>query len=131
MIQINRTKAINLLEQAVADRGPEFGYVHPDKVVTHPETKVQAPMNGCWYEVNGAPSCGVGLALHLAGVPLTVLDALDQADGDTSLGAVAWILEDNGVHLTQDAVEVFTKFQEHQDLYDPWGVALEAAKKEI
>lgn len=131
MIEINRAKAINLLEQAVVDRGQDFEYVHPDKITAHPETGEQAPMNGCWYEVNGAPSCGVGLALHLAGVPLTVLDALDQVDGDTSISNVAWILEDNQVHLTEEALAVFTTFQTNQDIYATWGNALEAAKKEM
>lgn len=130
MIEINRSKAISLLELAVDRRGPDFVYSQPRKEInTRSHGRVME--YGCWYEAGGAPSCGVGLALHLAGVQLNVLDDMDQVEGDTSIDKVAWVLEDNGVHLTEEALAVFTTFQTNQDFHATWGNALEAAKKEM
>lgn len=129
MIEINRAKAINLLEQVVDLRGRDFRYQQEEKVITIPEEVEPVSVGGCWYELNGAPSCGVGVALHLAGVPLTVLDTMDQRPGDTCIGDVSWILEDNGLRLTQEALNVFEKFQSYQDLDSTWGDALDAARK--
>lgn len=129
MIEINRAKAIQLLEEAVNERGQDFVYTWPVKMATDGDG---APVteHGCWYEVDGAPSCGVGWALHLAEVPTTVLNALDQAAGDTTIDGVAWILEDSGIRLTQEAVRVFGTFQRYQDMSYPWGKALEVAKED-
>lgn len=129
MIEINREKAISLLEQAVSERGSDFIYDHPLKKIQGEDDK-EMTLGGCWYELNGAPSCGVGAALHKAGTPIPVLDSLDQSLGDTAIPDVAWILEDHGVHLTQEALRVFETFQGLQDLNYTWGTALEAAKKE-
>lgn len=132
MTTINAAEAVALLQRAVDKRGPDYVYVHPKKVVTDlgdPEWTTE--MQGCWYELNGAPSCGVGLALSYKGVPTEVLDTMDQASDDTSIQAVDYILRDHGFYLTHEAIGVFSKFQESQDLETPWGEALNAAKEAV
>lgn len=127
MITITGPQAIELLEQAIEDKGPSFVYKQMSKTLPG-----QGPSHGCWYEKNGAPSCGVGAALHKAGVQLSVLQAMDNDAGDTGIDAVAPILEDLGkVTLDPDALAVFAKFQSLQDDEIPWGEALTKAKKEI
>jgi hypothetical protein len=126
MIQIDREKAIALLEQAVEPR-PSFIYQQTPKNMV---TAERGPMHGCWYEKGGAPSCGVGVALSIAGVPLTVLDEMDQVEGDTSIESVLHVLVRHDISLTDQALQVFSRFQTRQDDGFTWAEALSAAKKE-
>ncbi len=114
---INGEKAMGLLVQAVEERGRDFIY----------EPVVRKGVHGaCVYQDQGTPSCGVGLALHKAGVAIEVLAAMDQVE-DTSINVVTPELEAGGTTLTDKAVDVFLRFQEHQDLQLPWGEALDHA----
>lgn len=126
-IKINAQRALALLQEAVAERGDQFVYAQESKVVRGAHENLEE--RGCWYELNGAPSCGVGIALHKAGVTLRLLDTLDQAPGDTSITAVDHILSENGVELTLGALTVFSQFQTNQDLQATWGEALQDATK--
>lgn len=117
MIEIDGPQALSLLQQAVALQGPGFIYTRS----TSP--KDPELVAGCWYERNGTPDCGVGTALHIAGVPIPVLAKMDQPE-DSSIGYVDRILADNGVHLSPEALATFATFQTHQDLGTPWGDAL-------
>ena len=127
MITITGPQAIELLEQAVQDRGPDFVYTQRSKLVPN-----LGPSHGCWYERDGVPCCGVGVALRKAGVRINVLSIMDSMDGDTGIIAVADTLEEYGkVALDTDALAVFAKFQDLQDHETPWGEALAEAKKEI
>lgn len=128
-MEINKSLALDLLEQVVQARGDDFIYhqfTNPDVYRSEEDVPLGS---GCWYQYQGAPSCGVGEALSLAGVPNEVLREMDDDEDDTSLYAVTRVLENAGVHLTQDAVAVFTRFQELQDLEETWGASLEAAKE--
>lgn len=126
-IIITRIDALNLLAQAVQERGAGFEYRHTTKIMVQGD--YPGPMSGCWYELNGAPSCGVGVALHKAGVPLTTLDALDQVLDSTDIESVEPVLEAHGVTLTADALEVFREFQRNQDFGLSWGECLIDATK--
>lgn len=118
---INRDQAISLLEQAVEERGP--GFVYTQVEYARPDGRGLGAL--CKYEDQGAPSCGVGLALHKAGVPLPLLRSLDKDPAeDTSIDTVAPILGAAGFTLTPDALTAFTLFQNLQDTGSTWGRAL-------
>ena len=123
-IKIDRAQALSLLQQAVDAKGTDYVYQEIPKPGT-----TRAP--GCWYESNGAPSCGVGQALFLGGVPLQVLADMDNAAEDSSIGAMDTLLAANGVELTPDALVVFSVFQSYQDLVNSWGYSLGRAKEAV
>jgi hypothetical protein len=125
MIQIDRAQAIALLEQAVQERGPDYEYNPLDQKV------MGNTISTCLYQHQGAPSCGVGLALHIAGVPLETLQTMDKGpEEDTSIGALHedGTLYDLGIDLTDEAERVFAAFQVRQDRGSSWAYCLAAAK---
>lgn len=119
MTAIDQDKALSLLAQAVDERGPNFVY----------EPVTSGGGHACKYQHNGAPSCGVGLALHIAGAPIQALVDMDLDEYDTGINMVAWVLKDYGITLTSEAVAVLSRFQEKQDRSTPWGIALQEAKE--
>lgn len=118
-IKINAERALKALEEAVAERGAEYRYPAVDR-----------PDERCMYAYNGAPDCGVGLALSKAGVPLEALDALDDngvvIDGHQAIK----VLSDFDVELTVAASQVLGDFQTKQDVAWTWGAALDRARRE-
>lgn len=126
MIKINSTHALTLLQEVVDERGSDFTYEHLSKVVHSLNDDITG---GCFYEYDGSPSCGVGAALHKAGVPVATLKALDEHPGDTGLRAVSKLLEESNVLLTSQALTILAKFQDEQDLGAYYGTALEAAQE--
>lgn len=112
MITIDRSTALSLLEQAVAERGPD--YVYPN--VGH-----------CTYTDNGKPSCGVGLALYIAGVPLHRLEALDAEEYIPSIYGVCTLLSDI-VTIDFEALNVLGTFQGNQDVGYSWADSLGQAR---
>src|SRR5690606_14659629 len=106
--------AVRLLKKVVAERGDEFVYKED---------------SGCFYAHNGGPSCGVGLALHMAGVPVNVLSEMDRIDqseiSNTETLDVLALLHD--MTLTPTAVQVFQRFQSNQDSGLEYGAALDFA----
>lgn len=117
LIDLNRAK--ELLSEAINIRGED--YRDPNAISTG------SP--GCaYYDLDeGAPGCGVGLALSLAGVTDY---ALSRMDGEGSIVTVV----DNGLipgdlELTPEAVEYFSHFQDMQDAGKTWGEARKFAEK--
>lgn len=120
-VRINADRAIELLREAVTERGNDFVYSPPGRTTV------------CKYvHVDGedVAGCGVGLALHKGGVSLDVLKTLDGIGA--SSGISAWgvnnKLRDGDVELTEDAASVLRSFQTRQDMRESWGVALRAAE---
>lgn len=110
---IDKAKAIELLERAVAEKGAD--YVDPAAL---------AP-GGCVYTINGHPACIVGYAYFYAGATLGQLSRLN------AFGSIDGVLASD-VELPIDteieAINAFAAAQEEQDSGWSWGVALEAAK---
>jgi hypothetical protein len=88
----------------------------------------------CVYAYNGEPSCGVGKALAVLGVPLDVLTILDTSSplngGPLAAGSdyFTWNLERKGFRLTHAAHDVLSRFQYQQDRARTWGEALDYAR---
>jgi hypothetical protein len=124
MIKIDAAQALSLLEEVVAEAPEDFVY----PMLTQPGTS--EPSAACYYQVEGAPSCGVGQALFKAGVTVDQLREMDDLPEDTSI----WVLwtEGNlpeGLELTEGARSVFDQFQTSQDKrLGPWSESLDHAK---
>jgi len=126
-ILITAEKALSLLQNAVAAKGADYVYPRSADSIT----KI------CVYTRGGEPSCGVGYALHEAGVSIEGLEALDNADTEmwqtTAIGEenVQYVLRNElDVLITDEAVSVFSAFQSAQDSGEEWGVALKYASRE-
>ena len=117
---ITMDNVMDLLEQAVDTRGPD--YVYPDSDT----------FKGCKYQQDGAPSCLVGVALSIAGASIDQLRAMDDSDepGMTS----GSLCDDRDVPLpvsaSADALDVLGIAQLAQDTGHPWGQALSNARSE-
>lgn len=118
---ITAEKALSLLEDAVALKGRDYVYEPLN-------TKVAAT---CQYTRDGEPSCGVGYALHAAGVPIDGLAMLDNNDDSTiDNEEVRYILRnDLDFIVTDEALKVFAAFQKLQDMKRSWGESLDEAKR--
>lgn len=118
---ITAEKALSLLEDAVALKGRD--YVYP--VI---EEMWDA---GCHYTRDGEPSCGVGYALHSAGVSIEHLAILDNHDDSAIDGEdIRYTLRNEfDFVLTDEAIEVFSAFQRFQDMKRSWGESLDEAKR--
>lgn len=124
MIRIDKARALELLEQAVAERGVDYRYNYPSCAYVQRDSAI---------DVRPHPACIVGLALSLAGVPIETLEQLegDVEEAASELGAF------HGVKVDAGAVRVWLAAQLVQDTYPhpmengrhTWGEALEAAKQ--
>lgn len=109
---IDRTLATHLLEQVIAVTGKDFFYR-------------RTPAGKCVYQYNGKPSCGIGKALFLAGLPIGVLEALDQEGTDsTAIEDSKSILAKHDIMFTEAGMSIFSFFQTYQDLGSTWGNSL-------
>jgi hypothetical protein len=123
---IDRETAIQLLERVVAERGADFTY--------EPMYVQGGGSAACLYVRDGAPSCGIGLALSYLGLTpeqLSELDAINNTGGETDIHqlGVQRKLADFGIRLEEDALYVLSGFQQKQDRSAEYGVALQAAKE--
>lgn len=126
-ITITKADALRALEEAVAERGEDYVYESPKG-------------EECFYQVSGAPSCGVGLALTKLGVTIDDLVALDTGSSNGKPVSASpkgqngddlgHVLFDRGIVVDVEAQEVFAAFQYSQDSFDSWGDALNDARKE-
>lgn len=112
-IHIDRSRALALAREVVAEYGENFRYRWPGE-------KTQ-----CVYAYDGAPSCLVGHVLHRAGVTVDELHDMAGAIGEA---------DDNlpgRVHLDDDANRLLRLMQGHQDGRIPWGQAVTYAVHDI
>ncbi|HEX2242265.1 MAG TPA: hypothetical protein VHK27_03220 [Gammaproteobacteria bacterium] len=116
MIDINYERGIQLLRQAAQGR----------------ETFVYIKSEGygyCAYVLDGKPSCLIGCALVLAGVPI---ERFDERVNTCRISAT--VIDDNnqeltvpeylGVNLTHKALMLFSAAQGKQDNGMAWGDAI-------
>lgn len=118
-ITITAEDAVNLLKRVVEERGEDFSY--------KPFPNTNGPVT-CFYERDGQPSCGVGLALFYAGLTAEQLAVLDAQGDDTGIDEYRTleILSDElDVTLEPKAVGVFSRFQVSQDREEPYGAILQ------
>lgn len=109
MIVIDKTKALELLDAAVAKRGA-------DTVVEQ-----------CHYVVGGEPNCIVGEALALAGVDTDLLYPFNSCKIGTA-ALLAHLKLDGGVEMDRAAVLIFGHAQDKQDNHWAWGEAVEETR---
>lgn len=114
-VEIDGPTALRLLQQATELAGPNY------------------VASRCTYAQGGAPHCIVGTALSLAGVPVEVLQEMDNADTvDTTdideLEATGH-LANWGIALTPAALVMFRVAQAVQDAKRPWGEAVMRAAR--
>lgn len=121
-IEINAERALSLLEEVVAERGPDYRY-EPLPI-----------SRSCVYQLDGKPHCAVGLALFKAGVSAAILKEMDS-EQETDIGAIVFgseytdpFLEDFNVFIDEGATSVFASFQEAQDKQEPYGFAMAYTK---
>lgn len=112
---ITKSKALELLEAAVAERGADYVYERDG-------TRQSGP--GCTYVRGGQPSCLIGLAMAKAGVPIEQLAEWDTRDNS----AACFVLVDDEL-ATKTAVDVMATAQSLQDIGETWGEALQAARE--
>jgi len=124
---IDREQAVALLERVLEERGEGFSYT-PREV-----DPVNEKYGSCVYEFEGAPDCGIGLALSYLGVSTDDLAELDRQgieDDETAITnfPVTNYLEHKcGITFDQGAFVLFSEFQVWQDLGKPYGEAIRLA----
>lgn len=116
-IEIDRGKALTLLSGAVEKRGADYIYPNHDQ-----------PM-GCTYVTEDCtgPDCMVGQALFDAGVPMAILEELDNLGSITDRDVMDRLTAE-GVILTPGAYNAFSAAQKRQDKGHTWGNACTAAE---
>lgn len=112
MIKIDDKLAIQLLQQAVAERGPDYVYGEPGGDCFY--TDLEA--DGTGYKV--VPGCIVGMALYKAGFPMAELEDI-QADVNDLADELS-----GKVQFTDEARVIFQNAQARQDRQEPWGQAV-------
>ncbi|WP_025157226.1 hypothetical protein [Leifsonia aquatica] len=121
-ITIDRDRAIELMERAVAEKGADYVYDLSDEYGTG---------IACFYVRGGKPSCIVGHALHYAGVDIETLVELDSPAGYSSTSIESIIENDRvpGLSFTAEARAALRTAQSAQDLRETWGHSLDLAKE--
>jgi hypothetical protein len=128
MINLDETTVLDLLDKAVAERGEEYRYVQPLIDVEIMSFDIygnfQADMQQiprCVYVDKSTgerqPSCLVGMALYLAGVPLEQLDVRGDI---TSTNLLKQLSEAGVVTATNSVYEIFRRAQGRQDQGESW-----------
>jgi hypothetical protein len=111
---VDARRALELMIDIVDQYGEDTVYEKVDNLIGNAKS--------CRYEFHGHPSCLVGMALHRAGAPLSVLEYLD------TVGAPADRIHHTVSDVDSGAAQVFQAAQEIQDGGHRWGDALEKAK---
>lgn len=148
---INASRALRMIQDAVKTRSPEYNYkLDPERF----HDGVTDSAKACVYARNGAADCLVGVALHLEGVPVKILEQLEaevdafvdeEEEHDCGIDECAgkdnhstgiadrWFLDRlralSGFELTPEAVDVLSAAQVYQDTARTWGEAETAARK--
>ena len=108
MGEFNRENVRQALEESIAEKGADY---------TYPRA------GGCFYALNGHPSCIVGHVVNRIDPELFhKLIELDRDGGDTDWATMAERLGLDGDPFLTDALAAA---QEAQDRGRPWGVALD------
>lgn len=95
------------------------------RVVENREDYVYRQKEGCYYERDNAPSCGVGCALADLGMSVSQLRIMDG----TGSGRIGYVILPAGWTMTSNARKIFAAFQRYQDGGIAWGKSLSYAKE--
>lgn len=149
-VQINASRALRMIQDAVKTRSPEYNYKHDPERFPEGTSGAAKP---CVYVRNGQADCLVGVAFVLEGMPVSVLEQIEtesdefenEEDHDCDVegcGTVddhstgisnPWLLERlralSGFEFTPEAVDVLSAAQMYQDTSRTWGEAEAAAAK--
>jgi hypothetical protein len=128
MIHITADDMVNALEAVVDEKGADYQY---------PSDLYDAKGGVCMYQVDGAPACIAGAALHRLGVSGDELRLAEEMPADSAMQ----ILKDHGlITFDYEAGQIVAAAQQVQDVDarpgryhagadNTWGAALEAARK--
>lgn len=124
-IHITLDRAVDLLREAVAERGENYVYEYPENA-----------MGSCVYVVTDygdndelipvAPSCIVGTAMHKAGVPLDFM-AQSAINSSSSQSLREELMREAVADWDEGAALLFQWAQKYQDDSNPWGDSLRMA----
>jgi hypothetical protein len=121
-VEIDKDKAIALLEECVTERGEAYSY-----------TK-EFGEDVCKYVKDGKPACLIGLALTKVGVPINYLESFDS--GLMTVKTVFeserqedWLNIHDYVTIDLEGLHVLSRAQTLQDFGYTWGIALERARE--
>jgi hypothetical protein len=121
IIEIDNSRALDLLYEVVLGN-EEFKYQ---------EVNTKNGESGCYYVHDNQPSCGIGKALALAGVPISVLKKMDGNHSGINIDAAVEIEEAKACFtLTPQALRIFAIFQDYQDHGEPWGTCFQRTIEE-
>lgn len=121
MIEIDFDYAVKLLTELVDEFGADYIYKKDEREILWDGS---LGSTDCHYILGDEPSCGVGHALVRAGVLLGEFEGLE---GMCSSIAIRELSNRGILDATQEARNVFGRFQILQDGGTPWGEALKAA----
>lgn len=113
---IDAQTALDLLEAAVTLTGEDHCY---ERFTTTPY---------CRYTAGDNPSCLVGVALAIHGVPLDTLRDWDANANLSEDGIMGIVQTGHAPFIDDHAADVFQVAQNAQDDGDTWGDALNAAR---
>lgn len=130
MLHIDKDKALELLKAAVELKGEDYVY----KKVNGSCMYVDIPWvwddeveHYVYVPEEATHSCLIGVALHLAGIPLAAFTDLFVNEEDAS--AALYALQEEGlVEFDEIVSRIFMKAQGFQDQGLTWGEALRAAE---
>lgn len=114
-IDLTYDKALMLLKQVVAKAGGDWAYE------PRPIADGSGFSKACRYVHDDRPDCGVGKALHSAGVPL---EALRRQEGKSASQVMYYLMGEGCITTDQRAMVLYRVFQGHQDSSTPWGKCL-------
>lgn len=121
MIEITKSRVIEVLTEIVDEFGEDHRYVNPDGVAA-------ASGVDCMYVHGDKPGCIAGHALHRLGVPL---EAMARIESETVCRTNMELI---GVRITdledgyEDEASPLYAAQAAQDRGETWGEALSAAR---
>lgn len=139
MIDINLGVALDLMAEAVAEKGEDYvyssgdsrncAYVHGYKTIEQPNeygqdesvTVQDGPLT---------PGCLVGNVLHRAGIPLELFEELGINEDCPADEALSRLAEQGHLKYTTEAMYALLGAQQLQDRNNTWGVALKNAEEQ-
>lgn len=114
MITIDKDRALDLLEQAVAERGADYI-----------DTDAKGSCTYLHYDTN-TPGCIVGTVFHAAGLPIERLEAMDKL-GSLMCISPKMLKVSYDIDITEEAHALLRTAQSEQDSGTAWGLAVDRA----
>lgn len=130
MIHLDGAAVLDLLDKAAAERGEEYKYVQPLVDIEEMASDIYGNLQVKTHKVKRCvyvdsstgerrPSCLVGMALYLAGVPL---EQLDVSFNTTSTHLLNQLGNAGALTVSVEVYEILRNAQMQQDSGCSWGV---------